>query len=156
MPWLQNLVASEGQKILRSKGILAFSDDDDRYVFQGVHMMLEGDHQRAWKDGEARESRLVFIGRELPERPSATASSAASPRDAPVRYGRNGFHRVGHRQGAPLSIGTPVIAVHFLGEDAAFVGAEENVAVVNAQGEMSQVPFMAAAFCARHPMASAS
>src|SRR3978361_320530 len=67
MPWLQNLVAKEGQKILRSKGILAFSDDDDRYVFQGVHMMLEGDHQRAWKDGEPRESRLVFIGRELPE-----------------------------------------------------------------------------------------
>jgi G3E family GTPase len=67
MPWLQNLVASEGQKILRSKGILAFSDDDDRYVFQGVHMMLEGDHQRPWKEGEPRESRIVFIGRELPE-----------------------------------------------------------------------------------------
>src|SRR5437660_6505012 len=67
MPWLQQLVATEGQKILRSKGILAFSDDDDRYVFQGVHMMLECDHQRAWKDGEPRESRLVFIGRELPE-----------------------------------------------------------------------------------------
>jgi G3E family GTPase len=67
MPWLQNLVAVEGQKILRSKGILAFSGDDDRYVFQGVHMMLEGDHQRKWKDGEPRESRLVFIGRELPE-----------------------------------------------------------------------------------------
>jgi G3E family GTPase len=67
MPWLQNLVASEGQKILRSKGILAFSDDDDRYVFQGVHMMLEGDHQRPWKAGEPRQSRIVFIGRELPE-----------------------------------------------------------------------------------------
>ena len=67
MPWLQNLVASEGQKILRSKGILAFQDDDDRYVFQGVHMMLEGDHQRKWKGDERRESRLVFIGRELPE-----------------------------------------------------------------------------------------
>ena len=67
MPWLQNLVASEGQKILRSKGILAFNDDDDRYVFQGVHMMLEGDHQRKWKDDEPRVSRLVFIGRELPE-----------------------------------------------------------------------------------------
>jgi G3E family GTPase len=67
MPWLQNLVATEGQKILRSKGILAFADDDDRYVFQGVHMMLEGDHQRKWKDDERRESRLVFIGRELPE-----------------------------------------------------------------------------------------
>jgi G3E family GTPase len=67
MPWLQNLVAAEGAKLLRSKGILSFSDDDDRYVFQGVHMMLEGDHQRKWKDGEPRESRLVFIGRELPE-----------------------------------------------------------------------------------------
>ena len=67
MPWLQQLVATEGQKILRSKGILAFSGDDDRYVFQGVHMMLEGDHQRAWKEGEPRQSRLVFIGRELPE-----------------------------------------------------------------------------------------
>jgi G3E family GTPase len=67
MPWLQNLVALEGQKILRSKGILAFDNDDDRYVFQGVHMMLEGDHQRKWKEGEPRESRLVFIGRELPQ-----------------------------------------------------------------------------------------
>ena len=67
MPWLQNLVATEGQNILRSKGILAFAGDDDRYVFQGVHMMLEGDHQRKWRDDESRESRLIFIGRELPE-----------------------------------------------------------------------------------------
>ncbi len=67
MPWLQELVAKDGEKILRSKGILSFKGDDDRYVFQGVHMMLEGDHQRKWKKEEARESRLVFIGRELPE-----------------------------------------------------------------------------------------
>jgi G3E family GTPase len=67
MPWLQQLIAAEGGKILRSKGILSFRGDDDRYVFQGVHMMLEGDHQRAWKDGEKRLSRVVFIGRDLPE-----------------------------------------------------------------------------------------
>ena len=67
MPWLQGLMAAEGAKILRSKGIVSFSGDDDRYVFQGVHMMLEGDHQRPWKDDEKRESRLVFIGRDLPE-----------------------------------------------------------------------------------------
>ena len=67
MPWLQELVAKDCEKILRSKGILSFKGDDDRYVFQGVHMMLEGDHQRKWKKDEARESRLVFIGRELPE-----------------------------------------------------------------------------------------
>ena len=67
MPWLQDLVAKDGEKILRSKGILSFKGDDDRYVFQGVHMMLEGNHQRKWKSDEPRESRLVFIGRELPE-----------------------------------------------------------------------------------------
>ena len=67
MPWLQQLVATEGQKILRSKGILSFKDDDERFVFQGVHMILDGDHQRPWKDGEKRESRVVFIGRNLPE-----------------------------------------------------------------------------------------
>ena len=67
MPWLQNLVQVEGGKICAPRASLRSSDDDDRYVFQGVHMMLEGDHQRKWKDGEPRESRLVFIGRELPE-----------------------------------------------------------------------------------------
>ena len=67
MPWLQELVANDGAKILRSKGILAFEGDDDRYVFQGVHMMLEGDHQRKWKPDEKRESRVVFIGRDLPQ-----------------------------------------------------------------------------------------
>ncbi len=66
-PWIQNLVAQEGQKILRSKGILAFKDDPQRFVFQGVHMILDGDHQREWNDDEKRESRIVFIGRELPE-----------------------------------------------------------------------------------------
>ena len=66
-PWVQDLVATEGPNILRSKGILAFKDDPERFVFQGVHMILDGDHQRAWKDGEARLSRIVFIGRKLPE-----------------------------------------------------------------------------------------
>ena len=66
-PWIQNLVAQEGARILRSKGILAFKGDPQRFVFQGVHMMLDGDHQREWTEAEKRESRIVFIGRELPE-----------------------------------------------------------------------------------------
>ena len=66
-PWVQKLVADEGPNILRSKGILAFKDDPDRFVFQGVHMVLDGNHQRAWRDDEPRESRIVFIGRNLPE-----------------------------------------------------------------------------------------
>jgi len=66
-PWVQDLVAKDGPNILRSKGILAFKDDPERFVFQGVHMILDGDHQRPWQDGEKRESRIVFIGRNMPE-----------------------------------------------------------------------------------------
>ena len=66
-PWVQDLVAVEGPNILRCKGILSFKDDPERFVFQGVHMILDGDHQRPWKEGEARTSRIVFIGRNLPE-----------------------------------------------------------------------------------------
>jgi G3E family GTPase len=65
-PWVQDLVQKEGPNILRCKGILAFKDDDQRFVFQGVHMILDGDHQRPWKQDERRESRIVFIGRNLP------------------------------------------------------------------------------------------
>ena len=66
-PWIQDLVAKDGPSILRCKGILSFKNDPDRFVFQGVHMILDGDHQRPWKEGEKRESRIVFIGRNLPE-----------------------------------------------------------------------------------------
>ena len=66
-PWVQDLVQKEGPNILRCKGILSFKDDDKRFVLQGVHMILDGDHQREWKKDEKRTSRMVFIGRQLPE-----------------------------------------------------------------------------------------
>jgi len=66
-PFIQNLTQAEGPNILRCKGIVALKDDPQRFVFQGVHMMLEGDHQREWREDEKRTSRVVFIGRNLPE-----------------------------------------------------------------------------------------
>jgi G3E family GTPase len=65
MPWLRRLTAEQGQDILRLKGVLAFPGEDQRYVVQGVHMLLDGDHQRDWKPEEDRVSRMVFIGRNL-------------------------------------------------------------------------------------------
>jgi G3E family GTPase len=65
LPWINDFVGREGPKILRCKGILAFKDDPQRFVLQGVHMVLDGNHQRDWQPQEKRESRLVFIGREL-------------------------------------------------------------------------------------------
>lgn len=63
--WFQGLLAERGQDILRSKGILAFDGEDQRYVLQAVHMMAEGELQRPWAPDEPRRSRLVFIGRNL-------------------------------------------------------------------------------------------
>jgi G3E family GTPase len=65
--WLNEYIQKEGPTILRSKGILAFKNEPKRFVFQGVHMMLDGDLQRDWRPGEARASRLVFIGKNLKE-----------------------------------------------------------------------------------------
>ncbi len=67
LPWLNDYVQKEGPSILRSKGILSFKGEPKRFVFQGVHMILDGDLQRDWKHGEKRQSRIVFIGRHLRE-----------------------------------------------------------------------------------------
>jgi G3E family GTPase len=67
MPWINDIVQREGPNILRSKGILAFKNEPKRFVFQGVHMILDGDVQRPWKNDEPRKSRIVFIGRNLRE-----------------------------------------------------------------------------------------
>ena len=66
IPWIENVMATFGTDILRMKGIIAMDGDDNRFVIQGVHMLIEGDRQRPWKPSEKRESRLVFIGRDLP------------------------------------------------------------------------------------------
>jgi G3E family GTPase len=65
MPWINKIVQDMGPEILRSKGILSFPNEPKRFVFQGVHMILDGDLQREWKKDEKRESRIVFIGRRL-------------------------------------------------------------------------------------------
>jgi G3E family GTPase len=65
MPWLQRLVTERGADLLRAKGIVAFEGEDRRFVFQAVHMTVDSGLDRAWADGESRESRLVFIGRNL-------------------------------------------------------------------------------------------
>ena len=60
-------IAAHAKDLMRYKGIVAFQGIDHRVVFQGVHMVMGSDLGRAWEPGAARASRLVFIGRNLPE-----------------------------------------------------------------------------------------
>jgi G3E family GTPase len=63
--WFGRLLQTRGQDILRSKGILDMAGETERYVIQGVHMLMDGNFLGPWPAGKPRGSRLVFIGRNL-------------------------------------------------------------------------------------------
>ncbi|WP_008309904.1 CobW family GTP-binding protein [Leptolyngbya sp. PCC 6406] len=65
--WLYQLVQARGPDLFRMKGILDMDSEDRRFVFQGVHMTLDGRPGRPWQPGEMRRNELVFIGRNLDE-----------------------------------------------------------------------------------------
>ncbi|WP_255556547.1 GTP-binding protein [Methylococcus sp. ANG] len=64
--FMEIMVGRFGQELLRYKGILNVAGCDRRIVFQGVHMLFGDTAGLPWGEGEARESQLVFIGRNLP------------------------------------------------------------------------------------------
>lgn len=63
--WLGHLLQTQGADIFRMKGILNIAGEDQRFVFQGVHMLFDGKPNRLWKENETRKNELVFIGRDL-------------------------------------------------------------------------------------------
>ena len=63
--WIGTLLQTEGQNLLRTKGILSYANEGRRFAFQAVHMIADGDFIGPWKDGDPRVSRIVFIGRNL-------------------------------------------------------------------------------------------
>jgi len=64
--FLSSVVKVYGPNLFRYKGVLNAAGESRRVVFQGVHMMMASDWGTSWKPGEARESKMVFIGRDLP------------------------------------------------------------------------------------------
>jgi len=66
--WIGELMQTKAEDLFRYKGVLAVKGMDEKFVFQGVHMLFGGDFSREiglWKDGDDRECRFVFIGRDL-------------------------------------------------------------------------------------------
>jgi G3E family GTPase len=63
--WMSKLVETQGPDIFRMKGILNLVGQEQRFVFQGVHMIFDGRRDRDWKPSETRQNQLVFIGRNL-------------------------------------------------------------------------------------------
>uniref|UniRef100_A0A803PRW4 CobW C-terminal domain-containing protein n=1 Tax=Cannabis sativa TaxID=3483 RepID=A0A803PRW4_CANSA len=65
--WLERLIEEKGEDLYRMKGVLSIKESDQRYVFQGVHSILDGCPGSTWEDDEERINKLVFIGRNLDE-----------------------------------------------------------------------------------------
>ena len=59
------LLRRRGVDIFRAKGVLSLAGDATRFVFQGVHMLFDGEAGRPWEDSGSRVSQLIFIGRDL-------------------------------------------------------------------------------------------
>jgi len=65
--WLEMLVASRGENLLRVKGILNLQGHDRPVAIHAVrHLMHKPVKLAAWPDGDPRTSRMVFITRDLP------------------------------------------------------------------------------------------
>jgi G3E family GTPase len=63
--WIGTYLNDHGQHVYRCKGILNMPGERQRLVFQGVHMLVEMGFGHPWKEDETRQSKVVFIGRNL-------------------------------------------------------------------------------------------
>ncbi len=64
--WIGKLLSERGVDIFRMKGFISLAGESRRFVFQGVHMLVDGQPDREWGDAP-RRNQLVFIGRNLDE-----------------------------------------------------------------------------------------
>jgi G3E family GTPase len=62
--WITSLRTEQADNLYRMKGVLAVADQDQRYVLQGVHSLVEFRAATPW-GAEPRTSKIVFIGRDL-------------------------------------------------------------------------------------------
>lgn len=60
------MISSQGPRLLRYKGIIHIYGQNRKVVLQGVHQLMSHDMGEPWAQGEARVSKLVFIGIGLP------------------------------------------------------------------------------------------
>ena len=77
--WLQMLVATRGESLLRIKGILNLAGEDRPVAIHAVqHLFHPPARLSAWPEGDDRTSRLVFILRDLDPRVVADGLRAFS------------------------------------------------------------------------------
>jgi len=63
--FIREILVNKGADMYRMKGVLNIADAPNRFVYQGVHMIFSSSFDEAWGNDECRDSKLVFIGKDL-------------------------------------------------------------------------------------------
>ena len=63
--WIQELLQTRGMDMFRMKGVLAIAHSERRFVYHAVHMSFHGYFGEPWGADEQRESKMVFIGKDV-------------------------------------------------------------------------------------------
>ena len=65
--FLGAIVNVYGPRMLRYKGVLNMKGTERKVIFQGVHQLMGSDLGPVWAENEAKVSKMVFIGIDLPK-----------------------------------------------------------------------------------------
>ena len=96
--WIGKLMREQGEDLFRYKGVLAVKGMDAKFVFQGVHMLFGGEFSEEiglWKEGEERECRFVFIGRDLDPEALQQGLMACQAEDLRFKVGDTVYANIG-------------------------------------------------------------
>ena len=83
--WIEEMLKTKGADLFRYKGILAVKGSDKKFVFQGIHMLFDGQEGDVWLPPEKRVCKFVFIGRNL-DRAALTEGFHACLVTKPLRF----------------------------------------------------------------------
>ncbi|KAL7460988.1 hypothetical protein ACHAXS_001426 [Conticribra weissflogii] len=84
--WISRVISDDGASLYRYKGVISVKGMDNKFIFQGVGMIFNGGFAEAkWKKNETRESRFVFIGKNL-DHDFYRAGFLACQEDKPLRF----------------------------------------------------------------------
>jgi len=84
--WINTLMTTKGADLFRYKGVINVKNMDKRMVFQGVHMLFSGGYTSAWGSDEKRETKFIFIGKNLDREELTSGFLACKVPDAPLRF----------------------------------------------------------------------
>ncbi len=63
--FIQKILVTQGTDMFRMKGVISVRHSKEKFVYHAVHMLFCGDFADTWQPNEKRESKLIFIGKNL-------------------------------------------------------------------------------------------